>query len=74
MVLNYKPHQSPRVIISQIICPKEHIHEVVEGLKLKKIVRLPETYNPLKISPRSKHMGKRREAAINFHQLGEVRN
>lgn len=69
MVLNYNPHPSPRAIISQIICPKEHLDAVVEGLKLKKIMRLPQTCNPLDLSPLSKHLGKRREAALKGHQL-----
>lgn len=74
MVLNYDPHPSPRAGISQIIYPKEHVHAVVDGLKSKKIVLLPETYNTLELSPRSKRLGKRREAALKGHQLEVMRN
>lgn len=54
MVLNYNLHQSRMAGISQILYPKEHVKLVVEGLKLKNIVGLHDTYNPLELSPCSK--------------------
>lgn len=46
---------------------------LVEGLKRKKIEKLPESYNPLGLSPHSNHLGLRRKKALHLHRMDVLR-
>lgn len=47
---------------------------MVEELRKRNIGRLPEDYNLLDLSPRSKIMGQRRERALKNHRTEVMRN
>lgn len=71
---NYNPHPSPRAGTGQIICPKKNVGILIEGLKRKKIEKLPDSYSPTELSPRSKHLGLWRERVLKNHQTEVLRN
>lgn len=73
-VPNYNPHPSPRAGIGQIRCLKIHVGLVVEGMRKKKIMRIPPKYIPLELSPRRKHLGRRRDMTLMAHQTEVLRN
>lgn len=54
-LLKYNPHPSPRAGIAQVICPKEGVQQLAEAFQRKGIERLPLSYDPLGLSPRSNH-------------------
>lgn len=74
VVLNYNPHPSVRAGIGQIICPKGNVGRLVEELEKRKIRRLPLNYNPLHLSPMSRHLGERKKREIRAHQGEVLRN
>lgn len=57
-------HPSLRVEIGQIIFPKRNVNRFLEQLKKKRIKRLPDNYNKMKLAPRSNNFVTRREKHI----------
>lgn len=56
--LNFNYHRRPRDGIGQIICPKWNAQLVIDAMKNKGFLKLPETCNPLELSHRNNSMGK----------------
>lgn len=74
MVLNHNPQLYPTAGIGQIIVSKKIVIKLGKELRKCKIERLPLNYNPLNVTSRSHHLGKRRERALKSNQVEVMRN
>lgn len=73
-MFNYNPHPSPRAGVGQIIFPRDKVKILVEGIRKKKIEKLPDSCRPLQLSPRSKLMELRRERELKNHNEELLKN
>lgn len=64
VLINYNPHLSPKDGIAQIICPRTRVQELSEAFKRRGAEKLSATYEPLGLSPSSKHIGERQRRAL----------
>ena len=67
-LLNYNPRATPRACVAQLVVPQVH-GRVKAALHDLKIELLPETYNPLGLSPRNRSLCQRRASQEEEHLM-----